>query len=93
MSYSAQYEIKSLLLIFFTISDQSDTSLHLSMLSSVCCLCCISDIALILVHFSEYEGNRVKNMNPRLRLRSIFFTRSSDYFLHILKSVFGYCAI
>ena len=28
----------------------------------------------------------MKNMNPRLRLGSIFFTLSSDFFLHILKS-------
>ena len=46
MSYSEQYAIQSLWLIFFTISDQSDASLQLSMLSSVCWLCCISNIVL-----------------------------------------------
>ena len=44
----------------------------------------IVDIARYQSNFSEYEI--MKNMNPRLRLGSIFFTLSSDFFLHILKS-------
>ena len=53
------------------------------MLSWVCWLCCISDIALILVTFQNIQEKVLRNCE---KYGSEAQTLSSDFFLHILKS-------